>query len=200
MSDLIRQKLKLAMSCILIHITKNDDDAPNLIYTLSQIKMCSLSKLINLLAVGQDKIIASIETDYSKKTLESFDDILEKVLDAVLSSLGNKAPLALIKWKNDLINKASINDPEQWCGYTQKIHGICNKIFSEHAEGVNNASYHFTDGLKSKIIEPLCWKLVSEGPATTIVEAWRNIIKQGASLLAMELFDKIVDGEKPVNS
>ena len=51
---------------ILIHITKNDDDAPNLIYTLSQIKMCSLSKLINLLAVGQDKIISSIDVLMSK--------------------------------------------------------------------------------------------------------------------------------------
>ena len=185
----------------LIHITKTNGDTSNLIYTLSQIKMCDLSKLINLLAVAQDEIIESIEVDYTKKTFESFEDILGLIPSVAFSILGDKMPLAFIKWKNDLANKALIIDPEQWYGYTQKIQGLFNKIFAEHAEGITNSSYHFTDGLKLKVIDPLIQKIMSKDAVSGgIQELWKNIIEQGAALLAAELFDKIVAGEKTVDS
>lgn len=172
-----------------------------MIYTLSQIKMCDLSKLINLLAVAQDEIIESVEVDYTKKTFESFEDILGLIPSVAFSSLDDKMPLAFIKWKNDLTNKALIIDPEQWCAYTQKIQGIFNKIFAEHADGITNSSYHFTDGLKLKIIDPLIQKIMSKDEVNEdIQELWKNIIAQGAALLAAELFDKIVAGEKAVDS
>ncbi len=187
---------------ILIHITKNNEEnTSKLIDTLSQIKMCDLSKLINLLAVGQDEIIESIEVDYTKKSFESFEDILGLIHSVAFSILGDKMPLAFIKWKNDLTNNVSIEDPEQWCGYTQKIQGIFNKIFAEHAEGITNSSYHFTDGLKLKIIDPLFEKIISkDGVNGTIKDTWKSIMEQGAALLAAELFDKIVAGEKTVDS
>lgn len=178
----------------IIHIAKEEGNEFSLICTLSQIKMCELSKLINLLYVVQDDIIVSEadETDYTKKSFSDFEDLLETTLGVLFSKLGDKAPLAIMKWRNDYINKQDIEDPEQWCGYTTKVQGIFNKIFAEHIVGGNkNDSYHFTDGLGLKVISPLIEKLSElaiTDTADDIVCAMEKFCKRRSRFNGKKLF------------
>lgn len=180
----------------LIHIAKdNEDMTSTLIDALKQLNKCNLSKLINLLYVGQDKILASELIDYSKKDFSDFIPVISISAKEISSTFGDKAPLAVIKWHNDHKNIREITGPEKWCHYTQKVQGILAKNFT-NMSGVEIGSYHFNDGLKMIVIPKLLEAIGFESKDSSApgLQAWQKLMRNGSGELAAEYFQKIVDG------
>lgn len=187
----------------LIHIAQDSEDmTSNLVYTLKQLKMCDLSKLIHLLNVGQDVIIdAPAIVDYGRIDFSEYSDILQIISNKLIEAFGDKAPLALIKWYGSHSNSTNGKfSPENWCSNIQEVQAIFNKTFMDFPN-VTIESYHFTDGLKSCLIDTLINEIhfntmnsASINQKLNVIQIFQELIKIGSKQLASEYFDKIVDG------
>ncbi len=187
----------------IIHIVKDNEDLTNnLIDTLAQIRLCALSKLMNLLYVVQDLIIESDKVDYSKIQFSAFNEVIKVAVDDVQTEFGEKSPLIVIKWLIDHLNKQGITDPEQWSTETQVVQGRLAKSFMNQTNiKVDNASYHFTNGLEGILIQNMLEKLNIQGSKSedAILKVWQELVETGVQMLATGYFDKIVAGSVKVS-
>jgi hypothetical protein len=179
-----------------IHVAKTGEDStPRLIDGLSQIRLCNLSKLMNMLGTVQDKIVEVKGIDYSKKTLMDFSEMLEGTLIKVNETYNEKAPLALAKWVNDLTNRREVDDPDKWSGYPQVIRGVMNSQMSK-IEGVDFASSNYNDGIQTVIIPNLQEFLdpsnIQTKSTNPTIAKWQKQVEEGRTMMAIEVFDKIV--------
>ncbi len=186
----------------IIHIVKDDQELlSNLETTLSQLQMCSLSKLIHLLNVVQDKLIAKLDAtqnDYSKMSIDNFENVLKLIFSAI-ESLGDNGPLFFAKWLNDRLNEGNNKNPDKWNPATQKIQGIINKTFAENFEGVDGQSFHFNDGLELKLISELKEYLMPNSARAqsinenSIIHKYIKLIEQGSEMLIDEYLTQFIN-------
>lgn len=169
----------------------------NFIYGLTQIRMCDLSKLINLLYIVQDVVLE--EELVENPEIDRFD-IADSVLRKI-EVLVEDYPLKVINWLNDHLNKQEVKDPEDWQLWTQKIHGIFNNSLMEKLPILSPGSYHFNDELQILcigLIETI--QLNKEGSNNPVILKWQQTIKAGAIKLAEKFFNEILKGDREISS
>lgn len=176
----------------IIHVVRTSNDeglSYSLTHCLSELYMCNLGKLINLISVAQDQILEEEQVNYSGQNFEDFHPILEASLHQVKLTFQDQSPLAITEWFYDIYGN---NVPEKWGMQTIRIQGILNKVFAE--TGVKKEeSYHFNNGLKAQIIAPLIEKIK---PGSVVddqeqVNSWQNILQQGISIRVCKFFEQI---------
>ena len=184
----------------LIYISRdNCDMMSKLLYTLSQLQMCPLSKLIHLLSVCQDEIFEA-KIDYSTLTLDTnftqFVDMVFKQLD--LHYMPKAKFVAIANWVNDHLNKKECDDPSKWSQDSLKIYSIFHQEWMKVHKQFIIESYHFNDGLNLKVInsliETICYG--QDEPSDDFIKPWYNALREGSSQIIEQLFDKIAKGEE----
>lgn len=172
----------------IIHIVEIDPDLEiNFVSCLSQLKMCKLGKLINLLHVVQDVVIEGRIVDYSKKSLGDFSFLAETVLNNVKEKYSDKADDVIAKLWSDMKSK---EPPEAWSPQTQVVKGIFNKVFSEALKVEKDASYHFS-ALQDRLIEPLIDSLGQGDSFPADFKEWQKSILRGNSNILHKMLSDI---------
>jgi hypothetical protein len=182
----------------IIHIerTTNDDMLSNsLIYCLSNLYLCNLGKLINLLNVVQDIVLKSDnqeeEFNYVAQDFEYFQNIFTESMNKITVALREKSVSGVAKWFYDMY---SYTPPENWSSETTKVQGIINKVFFEIGaqDGQQRIeSYHYNKGLKDGAITPLVQKIYNEVLPQELSD-WTDMVNEGTQILAENFFEKIL--------
>lgn len=170
--------------------TSNDEGLSNsLTHCLSDLHLCDLGKLINLLNVVQDRVLEGQQVNYAGQEFGVFKPILDEAIIKIKAALIDKAPAAVTKWFYDIYGNVA---PEKWGMHTIKIQGIINKVFTELGDP-KIESYHFNDGLKAQIITPLIEKIKPGSIANEQVAEWQTVLQEGISIGVNAFFEKVVE-------
>jgi hypothetical protein len=191
----------------MIHAINTTDDQDgmlrnNLIHCLSELKMCQLGKLINLLYVIQDVVLDSHQVNYESINLEdgAFANFLDIVYNEIRNELGEeRASVAVARWYFDM-KGGNVNQAHTWSPETQYLHGVMNRLFdgfvieSIGALAGKNESYHFTNGLVGQIIAPFVEILGQEVQGERFAN-WKNMLEHGEANIIREFFAACIHAE-----
>ena len=188
----------------IIHIASISDDkfmVDNLIGTLSELKMCDLGKLMNLVSVAQSKFIRDMEA--SQKPIEYSDDekyfLFQNALNGLKNALDhdkNKIAEAVKTWLFELTDDAvARKTPEKWSPNTIKIHGLFNSGLIEliNDKNLNCDSSHFIF-LREGVIELRIKNNIQspkEDVQDKIIKEWYKLYIHSKNLYFQQAFDNI---------
>ena len=193
---------KILASVMKVVSNSNDEETVSLLtYCLSDLYLCNLGKLINLLNVAQDQILdQQHEVSYIDKNLSDFVGTLEPILIAAKEKFKNdeKSAEAITRWMYDCRSLGSYNQAENWHHYSQVIHGIFNSSFLLRFD-VNEKtdSYHFTSGLQGRLIPSLI-EAINNKPNQEEwdgINAWRTEIHAGLKAIASQFIEEATNSE-----
>ena len=188
----------------IIHIARTSNDEAMtylLIHTLSDLKMCDLGKLMNLVYVAQSKFIQDMEA--AQKPIDFSDDeisfLFHNTLYGLKYKLGgdtNKIAEAIKTWIFELTDKEIARDtPEKWCFTTANIHGLFNSGLIEliNYKNLNCDSSHFIS-LQNNLIKTMINNIQSpKAVPDKIINEWREFYIHSKNLYFQQEFDKIAE-------
>ena len=183
-----------------IHISRTCGDEMiynSLIHCLSELYLCDLGKLINILYVAQDKILEKQQINYAAQNFTEFYPILDETMKQINNTFKEEASLAITEWFYDIYGNIK---SEEWGKYTLKVQGIITQIFTELGDQ-KIESYHFNDGLKAQIIMPLIEKIKSNTVPHETLISWQEALYKGKINIVTSFFEQIAtaNSEKMVN-
>ncbi len=174
----------------IITVAEADDTASihlNLLNCLSQLKMCNLGKLMNLLYVVQDQLLH--EAIITKEQEIAFYDLALNTLqlDLHFKDQPDKLAVSVKEWFYDILSKS---EPEDWNYNVTKVQGILNQVFSmfeTQAVRENSSNYHYLKDtiLGVSLINDLA--VNNENPTS-----WKALIQRGITLAVIEFFNELV--------
>jgi hypothetical protein len=175
----------------------------NLINCLSELKMCHLGKLINLLNVVQDVVLTDVpQVNYegtispeNQNVIGFFGEVLQEIQNHFANQ--DRSATALAKWFIDM-KSGNVNQAHTWSAETQYIHSVMNRIFNNHFGEVGDKveSYHFATGLVGCIIIQVAVNILDrEAVQHEGLRPWKAAIEGGRNLIIRDFFQKCLDAE-----
>lgn len=166
-----------ALAAIITIANTSDNLTFNLINCLSQLKMCDLGKLINLLGVIQDKLLEDpqlIDYDNNHALAEKLINLTTENIEDSFNRLKLDIPPAIARWYYDTQNP---NHPEQWNNTSLTIDGYFKKVLMKINQNREDRydSYHFTIGIQK--ISELLRKNIDSFEKSKIINFDSGIIK-----------------------
>jgi len=159
-----------------------------LINCLSQLKMCDLGKLMNLLYVVQDKLFEVPELSEQHKG-EFFSLALEAIkANEYFQEHPECLDSSIHAWA---IAHAEKQPPEAWSRVVTKIQGIMNQIFSTFQVGATREGSADYINLKDNIIKIDLVETIFRTEAANLPE-WKELLNSSVGKRIKGLVDKII--------
>ncbi|MFK8040036.1 MAG: hypothetical protein AB8B67_01665 [Rickettsiaceae bacterium] len=184
----------------IIHIvTTSHDDflLSSLINCLSELSMCQLGQLLNILYIVQDKILEDEQQlDYTQIDFDEFMYIWNDIMKNINYNFRSDSSKILSKWYFETYGDAI--PPESWSSETLAIRGMLNLFFAEWLKSQNKLpinSYHFTVGLNEWGLNHLLPKIFPDNTLTQchLFDQCKGMLIDGIKTRTFEFFHKAVN-------
>lgn len=162
---------------------------------LTGLHLCSLGKLINIMACVQDVILeTSDDAPLARADLAQNMPILGQIFGAIMDELAENAPEAIVRYVYDF---TSSTQPECWSPFTTKIQGLVNTqlaqraLMQEDVRVLDSACFNAFSGVLHKLAEHLNPSF--QEPSNPALRVWEESMNLGTNIVASKFLTKALE-------